>query len=245
MIRLRSLISLAVVAGVTAYSPGAFPDEQAIRQVFKSKLPNTQVTSVEKLRYADLYEVTVLGDKGHAVFYTDALGQIMLVGNLIETRTDRNLTEERMRKLSAIDWNSLPFQWAVTTRRGNGRRQIAIFSDPNCPYCQKFEKDLAAVDNITVHIFMWPVVKEESVRLTKSVWCSKDRAKAWNDLMLKRVEPTAPTDCENPIDKLIPLGQRLGANSTPTWFPPSGEKYLGALPMSTVIPILDATAKRN
>jgi thiol:disulfide interchange protein DsbC len=223
----------------------ASADEQAIRQLFKSKLPNTQVISVEKLRYAELYEVTVQGDKGYAVFYTDALGQVMFVGNLIETRTDRNLTEERVRKLSAIDWNKLPFHWAVTTRRGQGRRQIAIFSDPNCPFCQTFEKDLAAVEDITVHIFMWPVIKLESVRQTKSVWCSKDRAKAWNDLMLKRVESTAPTDCENPIEELVALGKRLGASSTPTWFLPNGEKYVGAQPMSMVVPLLDAAARRR
>lgn len=235
----------AAAVAVAAISLAARADEQAIRQVFKSKLPNSQVIGVEKLRYAELYEVTVQGDQGYAVFYTDAQGQVMLIGNMIETRTDRNLTEERLRKLSAIDWNQLPFHWAVTTRRGDGRRQIAIFSDPNCPFCQKFEKDLAAVDNITVHIFMWPVIKPESVRQTKSVWCSKDRAKAWNDLMLKRVEPTAPTDCENPIEELIALGKRLGAASTPTWFLPNGEKYAGALPMNVVVPLLDATARRR
>jgi len=243
--RIRALLCVAAVGAAISFSPAARPDEQTIRQVFKAKLPNTQVIGVEKLRYAELYEVTVLGDRGHAVFYTDALGQIMLVGNLIETRTDRNLTEDRVRKLSAIGWNKLPFQWAVTTRRGNGRRQIAILSDPNCPFCQKFEKELAKVDNITVHIFMWPVVKEESVRQTKSVWCSKDRVKAWNDLMLKRIELSASTDCENPIEELIALGKRLGATSTPTWFLPNGEKYVGAQPMSMVVPLLDAAARRK
>lgn len=241
----RNMWVCAVAAAITTFSMAASADEQTIRQVFKTKLPSAQVISVEKLRYADLYEVAVQGNEGYRVFYTDALGQIMLIGTLIETRTDRNLTEERLRKLSAIDWNKLPFQWAVTTRRGDGRRQIAIFSDPNCPFCRKFEKDLAAVDNIRVHIFMWPVIKLESVRQTKSVWCSKDRAKAWNDLMLRGAEPTAPTDCNNPIDEIVALGRRLGATSTPTWFLPNGEKYVGALPMSEVVPLLDATAQRK
>lgn len=241
----RNLWFCAAAAVITTCSMAARADEQTIRQVFKTKLPSAQVISVENLRYADLYEVAVQGNEGYRVFYTDALGQIMLIGTLIETRTDRNLTEERLRKLSAIDWNKLPFQWAVTTRRGDGRRQIAIFSDPNCPFCRKFEKDLAAVDHITVHIFMWAVIKLESVRQTKSVWCSKDRAKAWNDFMLKGVEPIAPTDCENPIEELVALGRRLGATSTPTWFLPNGEKYVGALPMSEVVPLLDATARRR
>lgn len=241
----RNMWFCAVAAAITTFSMAASADERTIRQAFKTKLPSAQVISVERMRYADLYEVAVQGNEGYRVFYTDALGQIMLIGTLIETRTDRNLTEERVRQLSAIDWNKLPFQWAVTTRRGDGRRQIAIFSDPNCPFCQKFEKDLATLDNLMIHIFMWPVVKEESVRQTKSVWCSKDRAKAWNDLMLKRVESTAPTDCENPIDELVALGKRLGATSTPTWFLPNGEKYVGAQPMSVVVPLLDATARRR
>ena len=84
-------------------------------------------------------------------------------------------------------------------KRGSGRREIAIFSDPNCPYCQHFESDLAKVDDITVHIFMYPVIRPDSVRLTKAVWCSKDRVKAWNDLMLKRIEPTAKPDCDTPV----------------------------------------------
>ena len=241
----RKFRTMTAITATIAFSMAASADEQTIRQVFKTKLPGAQVISIEKLRYADLYEVAVQGNEGYRVFYTDALGQIMLIGTLVETRTDRNLTEERLRKLSAIDWNQLPFQWAVTDRRGDGRRQIAIFSDPNCPYCQKFEKDLATLDNVTVHIFMWPVIKPESVRQTKSVWCSKDRAKVWNDLMLKRVEPTAPTDCENPIEELVALGRRLGATSTPTWFLPNGERYVGALPLSQVVPLLDATARRR
>ena len=232
-------------AAIAIVSLAARADEQAIRQALKARIPNAEVLSVRKLPYAGLYEVAVRRGDDMTVYYSDAAGRIMIVGNMIDLRTDRNLTEERLRKLSAIDWSKLPFQWAVTSRRGDGRRQIAIFSDPNCPFCQKFEKELAAVDNITVHIFMWPVVKEDSVRQTKSVWCSKDRAKAWNDLMLKRAEPTAPTDCENPIEELVALGKRLGATSTPTWFLPNGEKYVGAQPMSVVVPLLDATARRQ
>ena len=130
-------------------------------------------------------------------------------------------------------------------KRGSGRREIAIFSDPNCPYCQHFERDLAKVDDITVYIFMYPVIRPDSVRLTKAVWCSKDRAKAWNDLMLKRIEPTAKPDCDTPVEQLVALGHKLGAASTPTWFLRNGEMYKGAMPMDEVVPLLDATAARR
>lgn len=220
-------------------------DEGQIRKVFAEKLPEAKIIAVRKLPYGGLYEVAVQRQDGFAVYYSDASAQLILVGNLIETRTDRDLTEERLRVLARIDWNRLPFQWAITTKRGDGRRKIAIFSDPNCPFCRKFEKDLAGIDNITVHIFMWAVIKPESVRQTKSVWCSRDRAKTWNDLMLRNIEPTAPTDCENPIEELIALGKRLGGTSTPTWFLPDGEKRFGAMPMSKLVPLLDETAKQR
>lgn len=237
-------ILLSCTAALAVFSTTVFADEQAIRKSLGTRIPNAQIVSIQKLPYSGLYEVAVRRENDTAIT-TATPGQIMIVGTLIDLRADRNLTEERLRKLSAIDWNQLPFQWAITMRRGSGRREIAIFSDPNCPFCQKFEKERAEVNDITVHIFMWPVIKPESVRQARSVWCSKDRAKAWNDLMLKRIEPAASTDCENPIDELVAVGKRLGAASTPTWFLPNGEKYAGAQPMSTVVRLLDATVRRK
>jgi thiol:disulfide interchange protein DsbC len=244
--RSRRLGMCLALLALAVFGPVAHADEQAIRKVFEAKMPNAQVLSIKKLPYAGLYEVAVQRAEGPRIYYTDAAAEIVLAGaNLIETRTERSFTEERLRQLTAIDWDKLPFQWAVTTRRGDGRRRIAIFSDPNCPYCRTFEQELAKLDNITIHIFMYAVIKPESVRQTKSVWCSKDRAKAWNDLMLRGVEPSASTDCPNPIEELVAVGRNLGARSTPTWFLPNGERYQGALPMSKVVPLLDETAPRQ
>ena len=235
------LAALAVIAAAAAHA-----DEQTIRRTLSAKLPDARIVSVQKLRYGALYEVAIQrAEGGYAVLYTDESAQVLFIGSLIDTATDRNLTEERVRKLSAIDWNTLPFKWAITMKRGDGRRQIAILSDPNCPYCKRLEADLATVDDITVHIFPYPVIRPDSVRQSKAVWCSRDRVKAWNDLMHKRIEPAAKPDCETPIDELLALGRRLGANSTPTWFLPNGEKYSGAVGMSDLLPLLDATARKR
>lgn len=113
-----------------------------------------------KMPYASPYEAVAQQADTRRVLYTDGEARAILVGaNLIETATDRSLTEKRLRQLTSVDWKTLPLQWSVTTRRGHGRREIAIFSDPNCPFCRQFQKDLAPVDNLTVHIFMYPVVK--------------------------------------------------------------------------------------
>jgi len=240
----RTVIGLAALAAMAIGI--AHADEQAIRRVIAAKLPDAKIVSVQKLRQGGLYEVAIQrAEGGFAVFYTDDSAQVFFIGRLVDTATNQDLTEERVRKLSAIDWNALPFKWAITMKRGDGRRQIAILSDPNCPYCKKFESDLATLDDITIHIFPYPVIKPESVRQAKAVWCSRDRVKAWNDLMHQRIEPTAKPDCETPIEQLVALGQRLGANSTPTWLLPNGEKRSGAMKMSDLVPLLDATARKR
>jgi thiol:disulfide interchange protein DsbC len=214
-------------------------DEAAVRRLVQEQMRGIPIESVQKMPTADLYEVVVRGPDGPAIYYVDGGATLIIAGPVIEAKSGRNLTEERQRKLNTIKWSSLPSDSAVTTVRGNGRRKIAVFSDPNCPYCKKFEKDLAKLDDITVHIFLFPVIKPESVAQTKSVWCSKDRAKAWADLMLRDVQPAAKPDCDTPVDKLVALGRELGANATPTWFVETGERYSGALALEEIRKVLD------
>lgn len=236
------ILRAALGAALVVAAASALGDEQTIRRVLEPKLGGAKILSVQKLPGLALFEVTVLREDGHTIFYTDAAAQYVLSGSLAEVRSGRDLTEERLRKLSAIEWKELPFQWAITMKRGSGRRKIAILSDPNCPFCKRLEEDLAKLDDITVHIFPYAIIKPDSVRQSKAVWCSKDRMKAWNDLMFRRIEPQAAPDCDTPVDKLIEYGRRLGANSTPTWFLANGERYSGALPLDQVRRLLDETS---
>ena len=230
------------------FPSAALADEAAVRAMIQDKLRGGggQLESVRKMPFGDLYEVVVRGPDGPQVHYVDSGATVILVGPAIDAKSGRNLTEDRVRQLTAVKWGSLPFDSAITTVRGSGRRKIAIFSDPNCPFCKKFEKDLAKFDDITVHIFLYPVIKPESVTQTKAVWCSKNRARAWNDLMLRDIHPSAKPDCDTPVEKLVALGRSLGANSTPTWFIETGERYSGALPLEQVRSLLDqaSPAKR-
>jgi thiol:disulfide interchange protein DsbC len=228
------------------FSFSALADEAAVRAMMQQKLRGESIQSIQKAPWGSLYEVVVRGPDGAQIYYVDNGAKVVIAGQVIDAQTGRNLTEARQRELDKVKWASLPFQWAITSKRGTGRRKIAILSDPNCPYCKRFEEDLAKLDDITVHILPWAVVKPESVRQAKAVWCSKDRVKAWNELMFRRIEPQAPTDCDNPIEKLIEFGKKLGANSTPTWFLETGERYSGALPLEDVRKLLDdaSAAKR-
>lgn len=221
----------------------AAADEAAVRRTMQQRLGGSErIESVQKAPWGGLYEVVVSGADGPQIFYVDAAASVVIVGRAFDARTGRNLTEERERQLTAIVWDQLPWQWAITSKRGTGRRKIAILSDPNCPYCKRLEEELAKLDDITTHIFPYAVIKPESVRQAKAVWCSKDRVKAWNDLMFRRVEPHAPTDCDNPIDKLIEFGRGIGARSTPIWFLENGERYSGAMPFEKVRALLDAAS---
>jgi len=223
----------------------ASADENSVRRLMEQKALGAPIESVKKAPWGDLYEVIIRGPAGPQIFYVDGAVTVIFTGHVIDAKNGRNLTEERLRKLNAIKWSSLPFNWAITTIRGNGRRKIAVFSDPNCPYCKRFEKDLAQLDDITVHIFLYPVIRPESAALTKAVWCSKDRAKAWNDLMLRDIQPSAKPDCDTPVEELVALGRKLGANSTPTWFLENGERYQGALPLEEVQRLLDGASKNE
>lgn len=226
---------------LTAFGWSALADEAAVRRMIGQKLDASgRIESVQKVPWGALFEVVVRGADGPQIYYVDDDANVIIIGDAIDAKTGRSFTEKRQRQLSAINWQSLPFQWAITTKRGGGRRKIAILSDPNCPYCRRFEEDLAKLDDLTVHVFPYAILKPESVRQAKAVWCSGDRAKTWNDLMLRRVEPTAAAQCDTPIEKLIEFGRRLGANSTPTWFLENGERYSGAMPLDQVRALLDA-----
>jgi thiol:disulfide interchange protein DsbC len=184
--------------------------------------------------------MTGLQALGAAVLLVLGVG---IAGLSIEQQnTERRLAQERARRIGAVQWDRLPLQWAITTVRGTGRRKIAVLSDPNCPYCRSLEENLAKLDDVTVHILPYAVLGPASERQAKAVWCSKDRAKAWDDLMFRRIAPLGAADCGTPIEELLDFGQRIGARGTPTWFLESGERFTGAKPREELRRLLDEAA---
>ena len=186
-----------------------------------------------------LWEVRLRSREGIQVFYTDAAGAYIVQGNIIEVRSGRDLTEERLLKLSAIKFEALPLDQAVKVQRGNGRRTLVMFSDPYCPYCQQFEKVLQQISDITVYVFMYPVIRPELAEQSKAVWCSPERSKAWLDLALNGKRPSAAPSCDSPVEKNLQLGHALGVNSTPTMFFANGERVAGGLSAPDLSELLD------
>jgi thiol:disulfide interchange protein DsbC len=227
-----------MMALLLAFSAGsALADEAQIRQAVESKL-HVKVDGIQPGPLG-LYEVRFRGREGVQVLYTDASATHLFIGNIFETANGRDITDERLRKLNAINFGSLPLDQAVKIQRGDGKRVLVMFSDPFCPACRQFEKVLQQVNDVTIYVFMFPVIRPELADASKAVWCSPDRAQAWVDVALRGKGPTAKPDCANPVQKNIELGRTLGVNSTPTLVFPNGERVAGGLRLADLTEFLD------
>jgi thiol:disulfide interchange protein DsbC len=187
---------------------------------------DADIKGITKSPVAGLYEVNL----GSQIIYSDANGDYVLIGDLVDTKSHRNLTDARLSDLNRIDFASLPLANAVKVVKGNGSRKIAVFSDPNCPYCHQLENTLKSIDNVTVYTFLYPVLSEDSTVKAKSIWCSSDRAKAWESWMLSRQAPTAAGTCNTAaIDSNLALGAKINVTGTPTVILADGRRLPGAV----------------
>ena len=224
----------------------ASADEALIRQVIESKLGGAKVEGVQATPVQGIFEVRFAGAEGTRIVYTDARATHIFVGEIIDTKTDRNLTEERLRRISAVSMDAMPYDLAVKVQRGSGKQKLVVFSDPYCPACFKFEKTLAQLDDVTIHYFMYPVIRPERTDHSKAAWCSADRAKAWLELAQEHKVPKASPGCDTPIDKILAYGRKLGVGSTPTLFLANGERVRGGVALAQLRSLMDeAGAKKG
>lgn len=233
-----------VLAAVLLALP-AFADEAQIRRAIEVKLGGAKVDGVQATPLPGIFEVRFQSRNGPQIIYSDAQGSYFFTGHLIDVGKDQDLTEERLQKLSAIEFNSLPLDLAVKIQRGNGKRTMAMFTDPYCPYCRKLEQSLLQLDDITVYVFMYPVIRPAAADHSRAVWCSKDRAKAWLELAVgdKPKVPAAAPTCANPVDKVLELGRSLRINGTPTLFFANGERAGGGMEIGQLRVKLDEAAR--
>lgn len=234
--------SLAALAMATLGLAGAQTvpaDTQAtIRKNLSERL--AQLPAIEEISAAPLpglYEVRLAGAE---IVYTDAQGNFLVQGQLYDTRERRNLTEERINKLTALDFGALPLKDAFKMVRGDGKRKLAIFADPNCGYCKRFERDLESIDNVTVYLFLYPVLGADSVTKSENIWCAKDQAKTWSNWMLRN-HPIPAAECNAAaVSRNIALGRKHKITGTPTLLFADGSRVPGALPAPEVEKLLVA-----
>ena len=206
-----------------------FADDDALRAIMEKAYPELPIKSIQKTDYNDLYEVFI----GSQIIYTnDTFDFLIVEGRVVDPKTKIDLTELRLEELTRIDFKDLPLLDAIKVVKGNGKRKIAIFSDVDCPYCKRLEKnELSNIDNITIYTFLYPLaIHPEAEEKSKKIWCAKDRAKAWSDYIFNDKLPKNSGDCKTPINKILKLGKDLGISSTPTIILSNGKRVPGAIP---------------
>ena len=211
-------------------------EEAFIRKTLKERMPHIHpIDEIKRTPMPGLFELRVDGSE---IYYTDASANFLIQGHLIDTKNQRDLTEERLQKIMAVDFKSLPFKDAIVIVRGKGERKMAIFEDPNCGYCKRFERELQNIDNVTVYLFLYPILGKDSVDKSKAIWCSKDQSKAWQDLMLRDQAPN-PTGCDTAaLKRNVDFGQKQRINGTPTTIFADGSRISGAVEMAQIEKLL-------
>ena len=219
--------------------PSAYAGEKEIRQSLQSQFPDIgKLEHIVKTPYSGLYEVLI----GEQLLYSDAQGQYLFDGNIIEVKNRRNVSDERRRQLFAIEFDKLPLDLAVKKVKGNGKRKMAYFTDPNCGFCKRLEKELVKISDVTLYIFMYPL-QPGADEIVRNVLCSKNQVKAWDDLMLNGSMPPAAT-CDTATDKVMALGKKLRVNGTPNLIFGSGMHNPGYLPAEELEKHLNETANK-
>ncbi|WP_342115436.1 DsbC family protein [Pseudoduganella sp. OTU4001] len=207
-------------------------EEAKLRKALAEHLGDVKIDSIKKTPYADLYEIRVGGD----IRYTDKTGSYLIVGHVFDLKSSQDLTQARIDDINKINFDELPKELALKTVKGNGKRVMAIFEDPNCGYCKRFRATtLASIDNVTVYTYMYNILSPDSVTKSQNIWCSADRNKAWDDWMLGgKLAPAAPNGCNSPNEKVLALGQKMNINGTPAIFFADGSRLAGAVDQRTL-----------
>ena len=224
------------------FSGMAVAEEAALKKSVQSHFPDNEIESLRKTPFLGLYEIVV----GSELFYTDKNAEYFFFGHVIDTKTRVSLTNERLQEVMQarrIPLDSLPLEFAIKTVKGNGERTLAVFTDPHCPYCKSLEKDLVSVTDVTIYTLLYPVLNGSAKRATE-IWCSDDRLKAWDDFMLRDIEPTGK-DCETPISTLIQAGQKNKVNGTPTLIFADGTFVGGLIPAEQIEEKLNEAMQKN
>ena len=240
----QSVFKTILATSLFVLSQWAVADEASLKKLVETAYPKFKVDSVTKTPYAGLYEVFM----GGQIIYTDEkLTFLIAEGRLVDPKSKKDVTGERMDELTKIDFNSLPLDQAIKVVKGNGSRKLVVFSDVDCPYCKRLEQnELVNVTDVTIYTFLYPLAQlhPDSAAKSKSIWCADNRVKAWQDWILKGQLPTSTGNCEVPLEKVGELARKVGVNSTPTLFFADGKRMMGAQPYKEIEKSLQMAAKK-
>ena len=212
---------IALFSLLSCASAMIFANVETLKNNLNQQYPNIHVSNIQATEMTGLYSANL----DNQIIYLDENAQHMFIGSMVRLKDQKNLTKDLVLKQNSIDWKQLPLKDAIKTVKGNGKQQLAIFSDPNCPYCKKLEAELDKLNDVTIYTFIYPL-KSQSIAVSKQVWCDPNQAYAWKNLLQKNVQPKEKT-CANPIERNLALGRKLGVEGTPTLIFETGFKMTG------------------
>jgi len=229
----KTKLAVLLATGLITSCVGAQNSVEAtIKKNIEPRLGGAKIESIKQTPYGGLYELRVAGD----ILYTDKKGEYLIIGHVYDAKTTRDLTRERIDDINKIKFSDLPFDSAIKQVKGDGKRVIAVFEDPNCGYCKRLRQTaLKDLNNVTIYTFMYNILSDDSFVKSKNIWCSPDRVKAWDDWMISgKAAPAAAPTCETPNEKVLALGQKLRIQGTPAIFFADGSRIPGAVDLPTL-----------
>ncbi len=226
------LMQVSLLALATLSTSMVIAQEATIRKNLSGKHPNlSSIDEISKTPIAGLYELRI----GSDILYSDSEGNYLIQGEILDVKQRlKSLTAERLLKLSSIPFDQLPLKTAFTQVRGNGKDKLAVFADPNCGYCKRFEKDLQKLDNVTIYHFLYPILGDDSKTKAKNIWCAKDKAKVWNDWMINGKTPATANCDASALDSIMAFGHKNRITGTPMILFADGTRVPGAVPIAQV-----------
>ncbi|HSI43673.1 MAG TPA: DsbC family protein [Methylotenera sp.] len=237
----KKLIGIAILSAIATQ---AIADVASVKKAVEAAYPKFKVDSVTKTNYNGLYEVFM----GGQIIYTDEKMSFLIAeGHLVDPKTKKDITGERLEELTKVDFNSLPLDQAIKVVKGNGSRKLVVFSDVDCPYCKRLEQnELSNITDVTIYTFLYPLqqLHPDAEAKSRSIWCSSNRVKAWQDWILKSQLPTSTGNCEVPLERVGELARSIGVTSTPTLLFANGKRMLGAQPYKEIEKALVAANRR-
>ena len=223
-------VAVAALCATAAYA--ADSEEVALEKTLRGLYPSTQITGVRTTGIGGLFEVAM----GKNIGYTNSDGRFFIFGHIFDMKTQQDLTAQRLDELNVVNFAELPLKDAIKTARGDGSRILAVFSDPDCPYCKKLEQDFLKLGNVTIYTFLFPLdgLHPDASKKAKLIWCSADKSAAWRDYMLHNKLPVTGKSCDSPVERNVQLGQKLNFNGTPTLVAADGRVLPGAAPVEQI-----------
>jgi thiol:disulfide interchange protein DsbC len=235
---MRTPILIALLTLTAVPATGA--DFSVIRDTLKKSLPDMEISDIRPSPYAGLFEV--VADRKN-IFYVDEKAEFAFMGNIFNIAKKQNLTQERLGEINKVDFAALPIDLSIVKVKGNGSRKIALFSDPDCPFCKELEKSMENISDVTIYTFLYPLtaIHPDARRKAEQIWCASDRAKTWDEWMLNgKTLPGDAAKCSAPIGAIEALGQKLGIAGTPGIIFGNGRRIEGAIPQQQIEALLNA-----